>query len=168
MQYAWTCKCCGKQFSTLPMSFAFDSPLLWDRIPEAERARRTHLDTNFCTVDNEHYFVRGCIEVPILDQDERFVWGVWVSQSRESFGRARELFHAPVIDNEPPRFGWLSNNISVYPSTLHLKTHVHYRAGGLRPLIELEPTDHPLAVEQRNGITAERVQEIAAALMHRN
>jgi hypothetical protein len=32
----------------------------------------------------------------------------------------------------------------------------------VRPYIELEPTDHPLAVEQRNGISVDRVAEIYA------
>jgi hypothetical protein len=35
---------------------------------------------------------------------------------------------------------------------------------GTRPHIELEPTDHPLAVEQRRGITVARVIEIAEAM----
>jgi hypothetical protein len=30
--------------------------------------------------------------------------------------------------------------------------------------LELEPTDHPLAIEQRDGITLARVVEIAQAL----
>jgi len=34
--------------------------------------------------------------------------------------------------------------------------------------VELESTDHPLAVEQREGITMDRVQEIAEALLHGN
>jgi len=50
---------------------------------------------------------------------------------------------------------------------LNLKTLVHLRSGGLRPFIELEPTDHPLAVEQRNGISMTRVEEIAS-LLHRS
>jgi hypothetical protein len=43
---------------------------------------------------------------------------------------------------------------------------VHTREVGQRPRIELEPTDHPLAVEQRQGITRERVQEIAEIVLH--
>ena len=54
----------------------------------------------------------------------------------------------------------------VFPNMLRLKTKVHTQAGNLRPLVELEPTDHPLAVEQRNGITMDRVREIAEALLH--
>lgn len=52
---------------------------------------------------------------------------------------------------------WLSQ-------TLNLKTLVHTRAIGLVLAIELEPTDHPLAVEQRTGITWERIREIAELL----
>lgn len=45
---------------------------------------------------------------------------------------------------------------------------IHPRADGIRPYIELEPTDHPLAVEFREGITMERVQEIAEQLCLNN
>jgi hypothetical protein len=34
--------------------------------------------------------------------------------------------------------------------------------------LPLDSTDHPLSVDQRKGITMERVQEIVAALMHRH
>lgn len=42
-----------------------------------------------------------------------------------------------------------------------------WRSWPPRPLVELEPTDHPLAVERRTGITLGRVQEIAETLLHR-
>ena len=100
--------------------------------------------------------------------NEKLVFGVWVSLSEESARRAGELWDADVIDDEPPRFGWLSTNIRVYPRTLELKTAVQFRPRGLRPLVQVEPTDHPLAVEQQHGVTVDRVQEIVAALMHRH
>ncbi len=43
---------------------------------------------------------------------------------------------------------------------------VHTRPVGARPLIELEPTDHPLAVEQRDGISWDRIQQIAELARH--
>ncbi|MEV0465699.1 DUF2199 domain-containing protein [Nocardia tengchongensis] len=52
------------------------------------------------------------------------------------------------------------------PSTLNLKTKLRTQLPGTRPLVELEPTDHPLAVEQRTGITRARVQAIAEQLLH--
>jgi hypothetical protein len=43
---------------------------------------------------------------------------------------------------------------------------VHLRDHGQRPFIELEPTQHRLAVEQRSGITVDRVGEILSAYLH--
>ncbi len=65
-----------------------------------------------------------------------------------------------------PFFGWLNAWLTPYPDTVNLKTMVHLRDNGIRPLIELEPTDHPLAVEQREGITVERLAEIYSLIMH--
>ena len=41
---------------------------------------------------------------------------------------------------------------------------VHLRDDFQRPLVELEPTEHPLAVEQRDGMSVERAAEIVAGL----
>ncbi|MFD9615564.1 DUF2199 domain-containing protein [Streptomyces sp. NPDC059083] len=51
---------------------------------------------------------------------------------------------------------------------MNLKTKLHTQPIGDRPLVELEPTDHPLAVEQRTGITSARVQWIAEQILHTN
>jgi hypothetical protein len=77
-----------------------------------------------------------------------------------------ELWTTPGRESEPPYFGWLCTFLPIYPSTVSLKTRVHIRPVGQRPFVELEPTDHPLAVEQRNGITMDRVREIAEILLH--
>lgn len=92
--------------------------------------------------------------------------GVWVSLSRPNFDRMSELWTDPGRVHEPPGFGWLSTELPLYePTTLNLKTRVHSRPVGTRPVVELEPTDHPPAVEQRTGITVARVREIAERLV---
>jgi hypothetical protein len=165
MEYHWTCRCCGKSFDTLPLDWAFDAPDHWLEIPEAERSRRGKIDRNVCIIwtdDHRDIFVRGCLEIPIIRSTEMLIYGMWVSVSEDSLKRILDLWDEDVIENEPPKFGWLCNAISFYPPTMLLKTNVHLRGGGLRPSIELEPTDHPLAIEQREGITIARVEEIAA------
>ena len=136
--------------------------------PRQDRGTVSNLNSDFCSIEDRDFFIRGCIEIPIVGQADMFVWGVWSSLSKESFRRALELWVSDPAEDEPSRFGWLSNNIEGYPATLNLKTNVHFRKGRSRPRIVLEPTDHPLTIEQRNGITIERVQEIAAALQHRH
>jgi hypothetical protein len=49
---------------------------------------------------------------------------------------------------------------------MNLKTMVHLRDDGIRPFIEIEPSDHPLSVEQQGGISVERLSEIYSIMMH--
>jgi len=30
-------------------------------------------------IDEQHFFIRGCLEVPVSDGPGPFVWGVWCS-----------------------------------------------------------------------------------------
>jgi hypothetical protein len=77
-----------------------------------------------------------------------------------------DLWDVSGREKEKPYFGWLSNSIPGYPETINLKTLVYTQPVGVRPEIELDPTDHSLALEQRNGISSERVKEIASITNH--
>ena len=93
------------------------------------------------------------IEIPIHGQDEKFGIGMWVSQKDENFKTYQEHFDSSEIG---PFFGWLSNEFLFGGErTLSLKTMIHFRGQGLRPRVELEPTEHPLALAQQSGITLE-------------
>jgi hypothetical protein len=148
------------------LDIGFDAPLYWHQIPEAERCDRAELTPDFCSIDNRDFFVRGLIPIPILESDQFFMWGVWTSLSVKNYSRMIQLWHDPKIVDEPPYFGWLANKLPSYPDTLNLKTNVQSKNVKSRPYITLEPTDHPLALEQRNGITYASVQELAALTAH--
>lgn len=160
------CGTCGEFHPELPMDYGADTPAAFDAIPEAERQARCDFTPEVCRIDRKEFFVRGCLEIPVLDGPRPFIWGVWASISYDSFDRMVTAWESPTRATEPPYFGWLCNSLPLYPDTLLLKTNLHTRPVGLRPLIVLEPTDHPLAIEQRNGITMARVREIAAAMLH--
>ncbi|WP_409517552.1 DUF2199 domain-containing protein [Bradyrhizobium sp. WYCCWR 12699] len=65
--------------------YSADAPLYFYSIPTEERDRRCALDADTCIVDDEHYFARGCLEIPVHGESEPFIWGVWVSLSQTSF-----------------------------------------------------------------------------------
>lgn len=85
---------------------------------------------DLCIIDDEYYFIRGCIELPVMDANGSFIW-----------------------DDQHP-----------CPETINLKTIVHTRPAGAAPYIELEPTEHPLALKQKNGISKDRIKQIAEEL----
>ncbi|MFJ3516191.1 MULTISPECIES: DUF2199 domain-containing protein [unclassified Streptomyces] len=159
-----TCTCCTEHRDGLPLSYGAPAPAAWK--PRYSRRRDSELTADQCTIKGRHFFVHGLIEIPVRDSGDTFSWGVWVSLSETNFARTHDLWDDPARAQEPPYFGWLSTELSVYPqTTLHLKTHVHTRAVGRRPRVEVEPTDHPLAIDQREGITTDRVKDLADLLL---
>ena len=164
----YKCSTCDDFHTGLPLSYGSPAPAPYFDIPEADRDERALLSSDQCVIDEEQFFILGRLEIPILDADEDlFSWNVWVSLSKENFTRASELWNTEGRESEAPYFGWLSTSLPCYDlNTFLLKTNVHTRPIGERPFIELEPTDHPLAIEQRNGITLKRVQEIAERCLH--
>ncbi|WP_439813898.1 DUF2199 domain-containing protein [Zavarzinia sp. CC-PAN008] len=162
MDYRWTCACCGETFDTMPLDVGCRYPGTLLKVPEGEREARARGNSDFYEVD-EHFFVRGVVEVPIIGLDETFCWGVWTSLAEANYHRFRALWHLeePPSD-EPSAFGWLDNWLPGYPPPLEIKCRVTLRPGNQRPSILLEPTDYPLAVEQHRGIDLDRVKAINA------
>jgi hypothetical protein len=147
------------------MSYGAPAPEYWsDVLADGDDSC---LSADQCVIKGEWFFAHGLIEIPVIDCDEPFSWGVWVSLSKENYDRMAQLWETSGREHEPPYFGWLSTQLPVYsPTTINLKTRLHTRPIGQRPFIELEPTGHPLAVEQRKGITRARVEQIADILLH--
>jgi hypothetical protein len=162
----YICKTCGEVHQGIPTVYGADAPHLWYSLSEEERDSRALLSSDQCIIDDEYFFILGRLEIPILHSEEVFCWLVWVSLSINNFARASELWEQEGREQEPGYFGWLSTSLPVYPETLSLKATVHTRPVGERPFVELEPTEHPLSVEQSDGITWERVQDIAEKLLH--
>jgi hypothetical protein len=139
-------------------------------IPVHERTTRVISNDDLCVIDDRDFFIRGCLEIPILvagRQRGRLSWGVWSSLSEKSFQRVHEIWNDDARSDEPPFFGWISTQLPtrIYPDTLLLKSHVYTRDRGTRPLIVLEPTDHPLAVQQREGVSLDEARMIARTLL---
>ena len=166
MTDGFVCGKCGQFHAELPMAFGADAPANYDLIPQAEQEARCDLTSDVCMIDEQDFFVRGCLEIPVVDGPRPFIWDVWTSISKHSFQRMAQLWESPGRETEPPYFAWLCTSLPLYPETLHLKANVHTRPIGQRPWVELESTDHPLAIEQRNGITMDRVRQIAETLLH--
>jgi hypothetical protein len=168
----WNCYICGALHEGLPLSWGFDEPHYWTG-SDLQRS------TGSCTEDvcwfdeddgNHVQFVRGTIEVPILDgessEEESFLIGAWTSLSETNFRWLLDHWTAGAAEQGTPWFGWLSSHIPAYTDTLSLKTNVHLRGGELRPLIEVQRTDHPLARDQHEGITIARARELAERWLH--
>jgi hypothetical protein len=156
----FTCACCGEFHDGFPAVTA-PAPAPWD--PAMAGRPGWLLTSDECVIAGTDFFVRAVLRVPIVDAAQYFEWGVWVSQSEANFRRALKPWNQLRPTRMAPTFGWLSTDLPAYEeSTFLLKAGLYQQGRGLRPLAELEPTDHRLAVEQREGITSARVHELIA------
>jgi hypothetical protein len=130
-------------------------------VPVAEREDRAVVGPSQCIIDDRLHFMRGNLELPVHGGDEPFTWTVWVAVSKRTFARASALWEEEGREREPPYPGKLANELPTYPSTLGLRVRLQERPVGERPLLLVEGS-HPLAREQREGLSAERVTELAS------
>ncbi|TGD79766.1 DUF2199 domain-containing protein [Hymenobacter wooponensis] len=162
----FTCTRCGEVHEDIPMCFGAEYPDYYFSVPPDERQLRIEHTGDFCVVDEEHFFIRARIEIPVVDSDELFCWNVWTSLSETNFLRANEKLNDPERVNEPAYFGWLQTAIPGYTNTLNIKTLVHTQVVGIIPRVEIIEENHPLIAEQQQGITWQRVIELAETALH--
>jgi hypothetical protein len=164
----FTCPTCGAEHDLDEISFGTDAPLQWDLLSEDERSGSL-LGGEQCEIESgegHSFYIRACLEIPIRNTGRSFTWGVWCSLSEQSYEEIVEHWEHPARATIGPHFGWLCTNIPGYPDAAFLKTMVHQREAGARPCVELEATDHPLALDQRDGIEEERLRGIVIGLLH--
>jgi hypothetical protein len=161
----WTCRICGTEHESVPLCFGVGAPWFY-LVPEEEFEQRVELTDDQCVVDGKEFFIRGHIEIPIHEYPNCLKFSVWSSLSERSFLHMCDRWDDADRDTDPPYFGWLCTSIATYPETISLKLSVQSRCPGLTPLFTVDPSEHPLAVEQHNGINIERWHELAHRLLH--
>jgi hypothetical protein len=165
-QNGFQCSICGLWHEVLPLSYSVKAPLAVTGIPEEELLRRVVFSKDQCIVDERSFYLRGRIPVPIHGQDQPFIWGVWASVSQNDFIRTHELWNTTGREAEPAFLGRLNTQIPLYGDTLNLAVRVRTQAVGRRPHFEVLDPAHPLAIEQRDGISMDRIRQIAEQILH--
>ena len=156
---SFACTHCGETHEGLP-AWVAAKPDPWFGLTEDEQ-RRAKCDENLCDTRDGHFFVRAVLQLPLVEGPEpSFEFGVWGSLSEDNFKRYTENFQRRDRSKLGWMFSYLSNELPGFPGTRGLKAHLHPQDDLQRPLMELEPTDHPLAIAQREGIPFAKALEI--------
>ena len=148
------------------MSFAADFPDTYAKLKREERDTRAVIGSDQCIIDQKLFFIRGCLEIPIIGSAEPFLWGLWAVVREAVFDEIEACWELQGREQtREPYKGRLNNTLSIYPETFNLKLRIVMQPVGTRPLFFIEE-EHQLAFEQLHGITASRAQELACLLLH--
>jgi hypothetical protein len=164
----WICATCGENHKDVPLSFAADCPDNYANMSADERERRAMAGSDQCVIDENQFYIRGCLEIPLLESDGVFLWGLWASVWEDDYSEIDDCWEVEGRENTHGPFkGRLGNSIKQYsPDTINLNLSIKLRPVGERTLFIIDDPDHPLGIAQRNGITDQQVHDLVSLLIH--
>ncbi len=163
---SYICHCCGKEHSGIPFSFAADYPDPYANLGRDQRELRAVIGSDQCIIDQEKFFIRGCLEIPVRETDQVFLWGLWATVWEKDFDEIAANWTTVGRENRiGPYRGRLANSLALYPDTFNLQITVRVKPINERPVFLVDERSHPLAVEQQEGITLEKAREYVCSLM---
>lgn len=161
------CPVCGKRGHKLPLDIGANYPDQYAQMSERERLELGWVSAkhnpDFCRIQypdgQTDHFVRGVLEMHVVDADSSLVLGVWTTLSESNWNLARATWDEPERTPDKPMFGWLSTWFRLYPDINELGCNVVLRPDS-RPIVTLHAAEHPMVLDQRHGITRARLAEI--------
>ena len=89
---SWVCHICKEVHDDLPLSFAADYPDKYANMSADERELRTVIGSDQCVIDQKEFYIRGCLEIPIQNDDRIFLWGLWASMWEKDFDEVSDYW----------------------------------------------------------------------------
>lgn len=148
----YVCATCGKVHEGLPAHWGFNQPDDVYFLSYLDRYRRTRSNTDFCSLDEERFFIYGLLMLPFTQQEGEFAWGVWVEVSRSVHD-----FYVDNYSNELAQGtiaqGTLANRIPGFPEIAGSPLEIELQPAKSRPFLTFPASaDHALAEDQRSGV----------------
>jgi hypothetical protein len=162
---SYKCSICGKIHDEQPMDIGYQKPADYFKIPPDGREKRIKLSSDLCSIDDSEFYIRGILALPIKDSTKEFRWGVWIRVQESDFKRHIELWDGNIPPDEPALVGYLSGGAKDYEDSDTLEVKVHLQPGNQRPRFEVVSDQHPLGIDQRNGITMAKAHSFAEPLL---
>jgi len=148
---SFRCAICGEEHEGLPTDRGYALPDDVWAIPESERARHGYSSGDICDIDGR-CFLRGVLEIPLMDRDDHFGWGVWVEAERAVLERYAAIWSEDAR-TEPPRVGVLANVVPGFEDAANEQLTIHFGNASNRPTFTTSAESRSsLAVAQRRGL----------------
>lgn len=165
--FQYTCSECGEIHEGIPR-LHFDKPIYYFDVEEADQPQTEFRDGGCSLVleGERHYFVQCLFELHVHGTDEPLEMVVWLSLSEQNYEKFYQLKGHIIGEDVPPMVGWFSSRIPTFEGTEEVVGRIWLQSGDELPVLELQPTDHPLSVCAQEGISKEQVVEILSKLSH--
>jgi hypothetical protein len=131
------------------------------------------LSANFCVRDGNYFAARMRLPVPLLGlPGQALMYTVWAALERPDFEAYFDAVRTNAQKQGARALARLINRIAGFPDTFGLMGMAFQQTDGGGPYLLLDPKqpdgrdNHPLAIEQRQGASLDRILELYAGQNH--
>jgi hypothetical protein len=135
-------------------------------LTDEERAGRTRLTDDFAVLDDNRFYVRGLLELPIPELESHFGYGVWLEIEQPDFAHLLKHWKDPDQSEFPGTPGLLANELEPYAPTNGLRVLLQPVSADLLPSVAVLDAAHPLAIDQQSGISGADSDRLASTVLH--
>jgi hypothetical protein len=161
----YRCPSCTDKHEGFPaLSYALPDVIF--ALPAAERNARAVVSGDLCILNDERFFIRCIMTVPVQNCEATIEYGAWVEVGTRDFGRYAVHFNGGGHPAWGIAEGSLANAFPASPeSTLGVACMIRAAQDpSQRPVVEILDHTHAIQGEQLNGITLPRAMEIVSQM----
>ena len=114
-EFSFDCSVCQKMHTSFP-ELIFDFPIYWAQYEKEIVASTSHLSSDYCTINDSYYFVKGVLTLKDKVSSFEFSIGCWVSLSKKKY----DLWKGREFDGDEFS-GWFCTQIPTYPDCTKVK-----------------------------------------------
>lgn len=159
------CACCGEPAPVSALELSFRLPDEVFQLSKAERDARCRLSSEYIVLNDNRFFIRALIPLPVHGRVEPYHIGIWAEVSEKNFFRALALSSKPAQASTPPIPARLANQLPFHESSMGLSLTLQLTGPDTVPEVQLRPCKHTLYAEQSNGIDEARVLQYAQPVL---
>lgn len=124
------------------------------------------LSEDFCVIDGRYFLVRCVLEIPVHGLARSFAFGCWGTLSRDNFDIFVKHFDAGDYAGLGPWTSWLCNDLAGLVGPKPIGCEMFPQLDRQRPVLRVMDPEHPLAVMQDQGISADDVMAFYSRYGH--
>lgn len=162
-EMGYYCSECGLYHRDIPFSYGADEPVSYFSLTDKSN---TVINKDLCIINNNRFFIKGQIKIKVLDSENDFSWNVWIEIAKSDFDKEEANWNNENRFLNEPYFGFIDTILNCYPDIIGLRVSVQTQKLGIIPSIRIENSNHPLFLEQENGIDMNRVTQFAKKLLY--
>ena len=151
------CSVCGREHPVEETEVFFKYPDPYLELEPGERDSRSRIDENFCSIDEQRYFIRCLVPVDFVDAEDFYCWGVWEEVDADKFWEVVESWTDEDQSKLPRLRARIANHLPYYGDTLAVEAELE-RRDDTRPFLYVTGESR-LRRDQRLGIKREKAVE---------